>query len=160
MTDNSDKQLKIFTMKHLFFFFLLLFSLSSNAQVKHNTNVNQYGVAIDGYDVVAYFKNRASMGKDNIKSSYGGATYFFESQGNKDAFDKNPSTYIPQFGGWCAYAVGKNNSNVEVDPATFKVKDGKLYLFYNRLFNNTLKLWNQDENNLLTKANENWSKSK
>ncbi len=147
-------------MKHLLFFFLLLFSLSSNAQVKHTTNVNKYGVAIDGYDAVAYFKNRASMGNQNIKSYYSGATYFFESEGNKDAFDKNPSAYAPQYGGWCAYAVGKNNSNVEINPTTFKVKDGKLYLFYNKYFMNTLKLWNEDETTLLTKSNENWSKSK
>ncbi len=147
-------------MKHLFFFLFLLLSLNSNAQVKHTTNVNKYGVAIDGYDPVAYFKNRATVGNQSIKSSYNGATYFFESQDNKDAFDKSPIAYAPQFGGWCAYAVGKNNSNVEVDPATFKVKNGKLYLFYNKYFTNTLKSWNEDENNLLTKANENWSKSK
>jgi len=54
--------------------------------------------------------------------------------------------------------MGKDGSKVEVDPGTFKIIDGKLYLYYNKFFNNTLKSWNKDEVNLKSKANINWKK--
>jgi len=75
---------------------------------------------------------------------------------DKEEFKKNPSRYEPQYGGWCAYAMGKDGSKVEVDPETFKIIDGKLYLYYNKFFNNTLKSWNKDEPNLKAKADVNW----
>ena len=71
---------------------------------------------------------------------------------------KNPLNYEPQYGGWCAYAMGKDGSKVEVDPETFKIIDGKLYLYYNKFFNNTLKSWNKDETNLKSRADLNWKK--
>lgn len=116
-------------------------------------------VAIQGYDPVAYFtQKKAVKGKSNVASSYEGVTYYFSSQANKDHFAKNPVSYEPQYGGWCAYAMGANGEKVEVDPETFKILDGKLYLFYNAYFNNTLKSWNKDEPNLKKKADTNWKK--
>jgi hypothetical protein len=75
---------------------------------------------------------------------------------NRDAFIKNPAAYEPQYGGWCAYAMGASGEKVEIDPETFKVADNKLYLFYNAYFNNTLPKWNKDEKNLKSKADQNW----
>ena len=60
--------------------------------------------------------------------------------------------------GWCAYAMGAKGEKVEVDPETFKIVDGKLYLFYNKFFNNTLESWNKDEARLRSNADKNWSK--
>ena len=77
---------------------------------------------------------------------------------NKEEFKKNPAAYEPQYGGWCAYAMGKDGDKVSIDPETFKIVNGKLYLFYNRAFNNTLKSWNKDEPTLKTKADANWQK--
>jgi hypothetical protein len=77
---------------------------------------------------------------------------------NKEYFSKNPSKYEPQFGGWCAFAMGDSGEKVEINPETFKIIDGKLYLFYNAFFNNTLKSWNKDEANLKAKATSNWNK--
>ena len=54
--------------------------------------------------------------------------------------------------------MGASGEKVEVDPETFKIIDGKLYLFYNKIFNNTLKSWNKDEANLKQKADANWKK--
>jgi hypothetical protein len=54
--------------------------------------------------------------------------------------------------------MGANGEKVEIDPATFKLFDGKLYLFYNKYFNNTKKKWDKDEANLKTKADANWAK--
>ncbi len=73
-------------------------------------------------------------------------------------FLKNYKTYEPEFGGWCAYAMGNTGEKVEIDPETFKIINGKLYLFYNAYFNNTLKLWNKNEATLLKQANTNWTK--
>ncbi len=116
-------------------------------------------LAIQGYDPVAYFKqNKALKGKPTLASVYEGATYYFSSQENKDTFLKNPTAYEPQYGGWCAYAMGDSGEKVEIDPQTFKILDGKLYLFYNAYFNNTLKSWNKNEVGLKKKADANWKK--
>lgn len=117
------------------------------------------GLAIEGYDPVAYIKqNKAIEGKKELAETYMGATYYFSSAANKEAFKANPSLYEPQYGGWCAYAMGAKGEKVTVDPETFKVINGKLYLFYNKFFNNTLKDWNKDEANLKAKADANWGK--
>lgn len=116
-------------------------------------------VAVQGYDPVAYFKQgKAVKGKATFATSYEGVTYYFASQADKDTFTKNPTSYEPQYGGWCSYAMGANGEKVEIDPETFKIVDGKLNLFYNAYFNNTLKSWNKDENNLNRKADANWKK--
>jgi YHS domain-containing protein len=115
------------------------------------------GVAIEGHDPVAYFtQKKAVKGRKDLAYAYEGVTYYFSSASNKDMFIKNPKSYEPQYGGWCAYAMGENGEKVEVDPETFKVLDGKLYLFYNAFFNNTLPKWNKDEASLKTKADNNW----
>ena len=64
--------------------------------------------------------------------------------------------YLPQDGGYCAFAMGDNGKKVDINPKTFKVKEGKLFLFYNAYFNNTLTPWNEDEENLKIKADKNW----
>jgi len=127
---------------------------------KRNFNLKKSGLAIDGYDPVAYFKNnKAIKGKKEFTVNHLGAVYYFSSGENMEAFIKNPAIYEPQYGGWCAYAMGKEGDKVSVDPETFKIVNGKLYLFYNKFFNNTLTSWNKDETNLKTKADTNWQKT-
>lgn len=135
-------------------------SASGLAQNARTTHFNlEKKVAIQGYDPVAYFtQKKAIKGKSAIAYSYDGVTYYFSTQANKDTFIKNPAGYEPQYGGWCAYAMGSNGEKVEIDPETFKILNGKLYLFYNAYFNNTLKSWNKDEANLKKKADANWKK--
>ncbi len=119
----------------------------------------QNSIAVQGYDVVAYFTvNKAAKGNSANSVVYQGVKYQFANTANKEEFKKNPSKYEPQYGGWCAYAMGATGEKVEIDPETFKIINGKLYLFYNKLFNNTLKTWNKDEANLKTKADVNWLK--
>jgi len=127
---------------------------------KRHFNLKKSGLAIDGYDPVAYFKNNKAMeGKKEFAVNHQGATYYFSSGENKDAFIKTPGAYEPQYGGWCAYAMGKEGDKVSVDPETFKIINGKLYLFYNKFFNNTLTSWNKDETNLKARADTNWQKT-
>jgi len=117
------------------------------------------GLGIKGYDPVAYFlQNKAIKGRKEFSNSYKGISYHFISSANLETFRSNPSKFEPQYGGWCAYAMGKEGSKVEVDPETFKIIDGKLFLFYNRFFNNTLKSWNENEPTLHSQADANWQK--
>lgn len=117
------------------------------------------GLALSGYDPVAYFKSgKAIKGNPAFAVRAAGITYHCSSAENKELFLKNYKTYEPEFGGWCAYAMGNTGEKVEIDLETFKIINGKLYLFYNAYFNNTLKLWNKNEATLLKQANTNWTK--
>ena len=149
-------------MKKLLFILIVLSSFSSFSQ-KDNKRIFHFNLeknlAIQGYDPVAYFKQgRAVKGKKEIAASYEGVVYYFSMPVNKEYFLKNPSKFEPQYGGWCAFAMGDSNEKVSVNPETFKIIDGKLYLFYNAFFNNTLKTWNKEESRLMMKADVNWSK--
>ena len=148
--------------KAIALFAITVFSLTTYAQT-NITRLKEFNlenkVALQGYDPVSYFKqNKAVKGKKEISTTYQGVTYNFFSQDDKDLFIKSPVSYEPQYGGWCAYAMGASGEKVEINPETFKIIDGKLYLFYNILFTNTLPKWNKDEKNLNKKANENWLK--
>ncbi len=144
------------------FFTLAIFWMNARAQVKERTmhfNLTEKSVAIGGYDPVAYFMlGKAKVGQSSYAVWYEGATYYFSSLQHKSAFLKEPSRYEPQYGGWCAYAMGQTGEKVAIDPETFKIVDGKLYLFYNRFFNNTLKSWNKNESQLKRQAELNWSR--
>ena len=149
-------------MKKLLFCMLVCIStlgFSQNA-AKRTAHFNvEKKVAVSGYDPVAYFKpGKAIKGKKELALTYEGVVYYFSSKENKELFAKNPSSYEPQYGGWCAFAMGDYGKKVEVNPETFKITDGKLYLFYNAFLTNTLKSWNNDEKNLKSKADVNWKK--
>ena len=129
----------------------------SNLRKKHFNLDN--GIAIQGYDPVAYFTlNKAVKGNKDLLLIDRGVVYYFSNNENKELFKKNPEKYAPEYGGWCAYAMGSKGEKVSIDPGTFKIVNSRLYLFYNRFFNNTLKEWNNAEVNLRTKADENWNK--
>lgn len=151
-------------MKHSLFailfstFAVLAFSQDSGLKKKH-FNL-EGGVALSGYDAVAYLnQKKAVKGSKEISLLHEGIRYYFASAANRDEFVKNPARYEPAYGGWCAYAMGATGEKVTVDPKTFKIVNGKLNLFYNRLFNNTLEDWNKDETNLKKKADLNWGKT-
>jgi YHS domain-containing protein len=114
-------------------------------------------VAISGYDPVAYFKqNKAVKGKKEYQINQQGVVYYFSTLANREEFRKGPAHYEPEYGGWCAYAMGAKGEKVTIDPETFKIVNNRLYLFYNSFFNNTLKSWNKDEPALKSKADVNW----
>lgn len=147
--------------KQILILFIALVSTSTFSQsAKRLSQFNlEKKVAIQGYDPVSYFtQKKAIKGKTTFSHTYEGVIYNFSSQANKDLFIKNPASYEPQYGGWCAYAMGETAEKVEIDPSTFKIIDNKLYLFYNAFFNNTLKTWNKDESGLKKKADASWKK--
>jgi YHS domain-containing protein len=143
------------------FTFLILLTFqgfSQDASIRKKEFLLDKGTAISGYDPTAYFLGKAQKGKKEFSYTQEGVNYLFANANNLETFKKNPAKYEPQYGGWCAYAMGSKGEKVEVDPETFKIVNGKLYLFYHTFFSNTLTDWNKDENALKTKADVNWSK--
>ncbi len=137
---------------------LAAFSQDQSALRKKHFNLED-GIAMQGYDPVAYFtQNKSLKGKKDLAVYHQGVTYYFSSTAHKELFKANPQRYEPEYGGWCAYAMGEKGEKVSIDPETFKIVNGKLYLFYNRFFNNTLKDWNKNEASLKAKADVNWPK--
>lgn len=125
----------------------------------HHFNLGKNNLALSGYDPVSYFAGKEPQkGKASFSAVYDGVLYRFSSEEHKKQFLNNPAQYEPQYGGWCAFAMGKNGEKVEIDPETFEVKDGKLFLFYNKYFTNTYKSWLMDEDMLHRKADENWKR--
>ena len=144
-------------MKHIIIFAIVVVSYSQSNSSK-NLNLKD-GLAIQGYDPVSYFmESGPKKGSKEIASVYESAKYFFVSKENKSKFETNPSRFVPEYGGWCAYAMGESGEKVKIDPETYKIIDGKLYLFYNFFFNNTLEDWNDNEKELKQKADSNWAK--
>jgi len=107
----------------------------------------------------SFFSNKAVKGNKKISTKYKGVSFLFSSQKNLQLFQKSPVKYIPQYGGYCAYAIGKTGKKVSINPKTFEIRNHKLYLFYNSWGTNTLKLWQQENPEKLRKqANKNWKK--
>src|SRR5213594_1234459 len=106
-------------MKILFSFLLGVVALASFGQDVTQLRKMQFnlsnGTAISGYDPVAYFQEgKAEKGKKELAVFVQGVTYYFATLQNKEEFKKNPVKYEPQYGGWCAYAMGKDGSKVDV----------------------------------------------
>lgn len=111
------------------------------------------GVAIKGYDVVAYFKDKKPVkGSSQHKAEYKGSVFHFSSQANRDAFTATPAKYAPQYNGFCAFGTA-GGYKAAVDPAAFTVVNGKLYLNYNK---DVQKQWRADIPHLVAKADQNW----
>ena len=145
-------------MKSLVTLFLLYVSVCFSQSVDYNT---KKGFAVHGYDVVAYFDNKAIEGNKNLVTKFDGVNYKFSSKENLNIFIKNPEKFAPQYGGYCAYAIAAKSDKVGINPETFVIKDGKLYLFYNTWGTNTLELWLKENPEILkSKADKNWEKIK
>ena len=116
-------------------------------------NLDGKGVALRGYDPVAYFDGgKPTHGVATIFASYGGARYLFATAAHRRTFLANPKKYIPEFGGFCV--VGTSfGEKVDVDPETGEVVRGKLYLNYNQ---RALDIFNKDQSSTITKAKSNW----
>jgi len=129
-----------------------------NASIRtQHYNINK-SVGLEGYDPVSYFTGTPLEGNSNKNYTYLGVMYWFANDSNLSKFKADPEKYEPAYGGWCAYAMGETGEKVKVDPETFKIVNGKLYLFYNFWGNNTLTDWNKNEKSLQSKADQNWKK--
>ena len=112
-------------MKTILFAFFSLLIVQNVVSQSIDYNI-QKGYVAEGYDVVSYFENEAVEGKKEFKTTYENASYKFSSEDNLNTFLNNPKKYIPQYGGYCAYAIAEKAKKVKIDPETFEIRDGKL----------------------------------
>jgi YHS domain-containing protein len=143
--------------KQILILLMAVVSVTSFGQTsKSAKHINtEKSVAIQGYDPVAYFESsKATKGSKEIAATFLEKTYYFSSESNKAIFLKNPTQYIPQFGGFCAYGMSEGHE-APIQPEAFTIVDNKLYLNYNL---KVKELWLKDQANRIQKANENWNK--
>lgn len=144
--------------KILLVLFLTMGTLTYAQSIDYNT---KKGYAANGYDVVAYFDGKPMEGQKEFATEYDGVKYKFANEANMKKFKASPNSYLPEYGGYCAYAVAVSGKKVNINPKTFEIRDGKLYLFYNSGNTNTLDLWlDESPDNLKQKADKNWEKIK
>jgi YHS domain-containing protein len=132
----------------------LALTVASNAESqKYLVNKTREGLALQGYDPVAYFTdNKPAKGSPKFKSSYDGANYYFASAAHKAQFDSNPEKYAPAYGGYCGYAASINRLS-PVSPEWFQIEDGKLILQHNK---KAFDKFNADLKDNVMKADANW----
>ena len=141
-------------------FFLVPFSLvvgtaSSSLAAEPAVFIDKKGIAIRGYDPVAYFEEKKPVkGKAEFSHKYQGATWLFSSSAYRDKFAANPGKYSPRYGGFCAYAMAQGKK-VPIDPSSFAVVKGKLYLNFNK---SIAKKWSADRDAYISKADKQWKR--
>ena len=128
-------------------------SISANAAKPQIYSNSSTGIAINGYDPVAYFKQSKPVeGHAKFSTKWHGATWHFSSEENKTQFVNAPQKYAPQYGGYCAFAVSYGSTATTV-PEAWSIVKGKLYL------NNSIGVrsrWKTDIPGYIRKANKNW----
>jgi YHS domain-containing protein len=149
-------------MKILFTCLLFITGFTVSAQLddagrRRNFN-HENDVAIREFDPVSYFNNAPAKGNSKYFHKHRGIVYYFASEANREEFKKSPDKFEPAYGGWCAYTVATTGERIKVNPSTYKIVDGKLYLFSNFNGKSTLPLWNKEEKKLKAQADKNWLK--
>lgn len=125
----------------------------AQAQSRSRINVDRDGVAIEGYDPVAYFtRNEAVRGNSDIAAIHDGATYYFASEQHRLMFLEDPAQYLPEYGGWCAYAMA-DGSFADIQPDQFVVHEGRLFLNFNGRIN---RRFSRDIDGYVESADRQW----
>ena len=129
----------------------LFISLFSNVDASEFFERN--GLAIEGYDPVAYFEEHKPVaGSAQYTTLYQGSPFQFASAANRDLFTAKPEKYAPQYGGYCAYGMAKAYK-AKIDPEAFTVIHGKLYLNYSDAVRTR---WLSDVPGYIQRADANW----
>jgi YHS domain-containing protein len=128
---------------------IVLYAVSASADEFFERN----GVAIGGYDPVAYFdEERPVKGAPEFRAEFQGATFQFASADHRDRFAAKPEEFAPQYGGYCAYGTAKGYK-AKIDPEAFTVVQGKLYLNYSDAVQTR---WLSDIPGYIQQADANW----
>ena len=140
---------------------VLLVSLSVLVSCSRNSDLSANSIpkinAISGYDPVAYFtESKPIQGNENFFYVWNSSKWLFSSKDNMELFMKNPAQYMPQYNGYCAFAL-RRNDYINGNPAAWAIVDGKLYLTYNHNIKNA---WLQDKEYYISKADSNWKNNK
>ena len=140
-------------MKKLLVALVLFAALSGFAVAKELNNLDRNGVAIQGYDPVAFFTdNHPVKGSAQFQSGYQGAKYYFASAEHKAAFDREPAKYAPQFGGYCAYGASQGHP-APVKIEAWQIVNGRLLMQYDLDIKDK---FNKDQQGNLHKADQKW----
>jgi YHS domain-containing protein len=137
---------------------MLTITLASVVSYAQNAEIfsNKKG-AINGYDVVAYFKeSKPVKGDTQFNYQWKDTNWYFSSKENLETFRANPEQYVPQYGGFCAYGTSEGHK-APTEPDAWTIVDGKLYLNYNK---DVKVLWNKNQSELIKKADANWGELK
>lgn len=127
--------------------------MAAQSTMSQTTYNSTRGVALDGYDVVAYFtEGRPVQGTPAFTHTWEQTTWRFASAARRDAFAAAPGKYAPRFGGFCAYGVSRGYA-VDIDPNAWTVVDGRLYLNYSKSVQRT---WDTDRATFIRRAEANW----
>jgi YHS domain-containing protein len=111
------------------------------------------GFALKSYDPVAYFADgKPTKGADQYSFQWKGATYRFASAENLQRFKADPEKYLPQYGGYCAYAMSLDRI-ADIDPHRWAIVGGKLYLNNGRIAQD---LWSLNKSGNIASADRNW----
>lgn len=133
--------------------FALAIAALSGAALEPQVNQSRRGLAMDGYDPVAYFTDaRPVRGLAPYEMRWNDATWRFASAANLEAFKNDPERYAPQFGGYCAYAVSRGYT-ANGDPRVWKIVDRRLYLNYST---GAQTLWEKDVRGNIAKGRRHW----
>jgi len=128
-------------------------AVAQPADVRQKQFNIEKGLAIEGYDPVAYFTdNKPVKGARKFESDYEGAKYYFASAEHKALFDSNPARYAPAYGGYCGYAASIDRLS-PISPEWFQIIDGRLILQHNK---KAFDLFNKQLNENVVKADQNW----
>ena len=151
-------------MKNLFIVVQIIILLNLNILLAsitnedgHIYNVKKGKPFLKGYDLVSYFVDqKPAQGVKKYQTTHNGILYYFSKQSHLDLFKKDAKKYLPQFGGWCAYGMGKSDkkgAKFNVDPKAWEIVNDKLYLNYSVSVNDK---WNQKRRYYLKWANDHW----
>ncbi len=115
------------------------------------------GIAVGGYDVVAYHTvNKAVVGSSDWSTNHNGLTHQFSSEEHRQLFLAEPEKYLPKFSGWCATALAKNKLTCP-DYENFKIENGELLLFETYAFSNGRYFWERNPDKHRIAAEKNYS---
>ena len=152
MRDSIKESIKILS-QWIIFLFLGVVPQIVSARAANHINVSPQGIAINGYDPVAYFtQSKALKGDPKYQTEWMGVKWYFASAGDLEFFKSNPGKYAPQYGGNCAWAAAQG-SLAHGNPIVWKIVDGKLYLNFNKPVQVS---WEKDAAGLIKKADANW----
>lgn len=111
------------------------------------------GVAINGFDPVAYFTDgKPVRGNPDLSVNWQGAALHFSDTDHKAMFEADPEKYAPKYGGYCAYAVSKG-ATAPTDPDAWTIHEGRLYLNFST---DVRSIWREDIEGNVARADANW----
>jgi hypothetical protein len=133
--------------------FVSALSAVTCAAGKPAINTSRGGLALGGYDAVAYWsEGKPAQGSSSFEYRWMNTVWRFASAEHRDQFMKEPERYAPQFGGYCAYAVSQGTT-ADIDPESWTIFEGRLYLNLNK---DVQRLWEKNMREYIRKADENW----